>query len=99
MLKDFIEATLKRIRVDRMLGYCDKGNFIRSFKRGEDYLDIFRSGPNDYTIYFSSFNPKNRWWHHNITLKEVVCAIKSFDGMTDMFGNPFHDEVNGIFEY
>lgn len=99
MLKEFIEATMKRIRVDRMLGYCEKGNFIRSFKRGEDYLDIFRSGPNDYSIHFYSFNPKNKWIHRNLTLKEVVCAIKSFDGGTDMFGNPFHNVKEHTFEY
>ena len=99
MLKEFYEKVKKRIRVDRMLGYRERGNFICSFKKGDDYLDIFRDAPNSYIIHFSSLIPENRWTHYDMPLWLVRIAILSFDGMTDMFGTPFHDEKTHMFEY
>ena len=100
MLKDFYEAVKKRIRVDHMLGHHERGNFIRSFNGGNgDYLDIFRDAPNSYIIYFSSLIPENRWIHRDVPLRLVVSAIKSFDGMTDMFGQPFHNKETHEFCY
>lgn len=99
MLKEFYEAALKRIRVYRTMGCLGKGNFIRSFQRSGDCLTIFRDSPNNYTISFWSAVRENSWAHHDVPLRLVVLAIKSFDGMTDIFGQSFHDEKSHTFEY
>lgn len=98
MVKRFCKATKCRIIVDRMLGRRSN-ELIISFQGDQDFLAIFRDAPNSYRIYFGSHISENSWEHANLFLKEVVCAIKSFDGGTDMFDNPFHNEKNGTFEY
>lgn len=98
MLKHFYENLRTRIYVDRRLGYHERGQLIIWFQKGHDFLDIFRDAPNSYVVYFVSHG-RNSWKHKDVPLREVVLAIKSFDGGKDMFGNPFHDEENGTFEY
>ena len=99
MIKEFYDAAVKRIKAYRMLDCLGKGNFIRSFRKGGDCLTIFRNSANNYDVCFWSIVRENSWVHHNVVLKEVVLAIKSFDGMTDMFGQSFHDEKSHTFEY
>ena len=99
MLKEFYITAVNRIRTYRMLGCLGKGNFIRSFRKGGDCLTVFRDGPNNYNIHFWSVIRENSWVHRNVPLRLVVLAIKSFDGMTDMFGQSFHDEKTHTFEY
>lgn len=99
MLKSFYRCLRTRIDVDRRLGYRKRGELVIWYQKGHDFLEIFRDAPNSYVIYFDSHDHKNSWKHRDIPLRLVVCAIKSFDGGTDMFGNPFHNEENGTFEY
>ena len=99
MLKEFYESATKRIKTYRSLGCLGKGNFIRSFQKGGDCLTVFRNRANSYNIHFWSVVRENSWTHHDVPLRLVVLAIKSFDGMTDMFGTPFHDEKTHTFEY
>lgn len=99
MLKRFYERLRTQIKVNRRLGYRERGQLVIWYQKGHDFLDIFRDAPNSYVIYFSSHDNRNSWRHEDVPLRLVACAIKSFDGGTDMFGNPFHDEENGTFEY
>jgi hypothetical protein len=98
MLKEFYKCLRTRINTSRKLGR-QRGELVIWYQKGHDFLDIFRDAPNSYVIYFSSHDNRNSWRHEDIPLRQVVCAIKSFDGGTDMFGNPFHNEKNGTFEY
>lgn len=98
MLKEFYKCLRTRIYTSRKLGR-QRGELVIWYQKGHDFLDIFRDAPNSYIIHFSSHNPNNCWKHRDVPLRLVVCAIKSFDGGTDMFGNPFHNEKDGTFEY
>lgn len=100
MLKRFYNCLNVLIQSNRMGNRREKGQLVIWLKRGDaDYLTIFRNGPNNYTIEFDSHVRENSWWHYNLILREVVCAVKSFDGGTDMFGHPFHNIKEGTFEY
>lgn len=99
MLETFYKCSHALIYSQRRNGR-KRGDLVCRFKRGEaDYLTIFKNAPNNYTIEFDSHIEGNSWWHYDLLLREVVCAIKSFDGGTDMFGNPFHNIKEGTFEY
>ena len=99
MLKRFYECLRIRINTDRRLGYRQKDEIIIWNQRGHDFLTIFRTRPNSYNVRFDAHNTDNSWMHEDAPLRLVALAIASWDGGTDMFGNPFHDEKNGTFEY
>lgn len=99
MLKEFYEKAIVLIRTMRILGQRKPGERIVWFSKGHDHLGIFRDAPNCYLISFLSHTKGNSWRHCDVSLREVVCAIKSFDGGTDMLGNPFHNIKEGTFEY
>lgn len=66
----------------------------------KDWLSVWRDAPNSYTIIFeSSFGEEKSWSHRDVPLRLVVLAIKSFDGMTDMFGQSFYNKKTHDFCY
>lgn len=66
----------------------------------KDWLEIWREAPNNYTIVFvSSAGEEKSWSHEDVPLRLVVLAIKSFDGMTDMCGQPFYNKKTHDFCY
>lgn len=100
MLKRFYKSLRTQIERNRSSDYRAHSKLVTYFQEGNDFLNIYRDTPNRYTIWFSSGTSSyNNWKHEGVPLREVVLAIKSFDGMTDMFGHLFHDPIAGIFEY
>ena len=98
MLKQFYKSLHTQIERNRSSDYRTHSKLVTYFQGGNDFLSIYRNGPNRYTIWFSSgTSPYNNWKRGGVSLREVVLAIKSFDGMTDMFGHLFHDPIAGVF--
>lgn len=99
MLKEFYKCLRTRINTSRKLGR-QRDELVTWFEEERDCLTIYRSAPNSYLIIFESAAGEFKSWsHRDVPLRLVVLAIKSFDGMTDMFGQPFHNKKTHDFCY
>ena len=100
MVKEFYKCLRARINEDRRLGHRQKDKLVTWFESERDCLTIYRSAPNSYLIIFESAAGEFKSWsHRDVPLRLVVLAIKSFDGMTDMLGQPFHNKKTHDFCY